>query len=139
MLKHIGEIAGVEFMMVVHDRSRPALLAVRSRSALGRLAEFDVGPVHRPRTAGTAIVSKRQVRRAISGQSWNEKSLPKQTRTSVNLLRSQETAIAFCESPGLVLMKASATSPDVTVIGLLSSKYSGGIFTNARALRTFSK
>src|SRR5512135_1926863 len=123
MFEHIGEIAGVEFVAVVHGRARQFATASYGpnwQAYATTLARWRID--HLPRTAGIATLLRRQARRAISEQSRNEKSLPRQTRTSVSRLPSQETAIAARESPGLALTKASATSKGVTVIGLSSSR-----------------
>src|SRR5689334_9702453 len=101
VLEHIGEIAGVKFVIVIHGLT---------------------GFVHPPRMAGIAILSTRQARREISAQSWKEISLPRHTRTSVNRLPSQDTAIAARDRPGLAFTKAAATSSGVTVIGSFSAR-----------------
>src|SRR5262249_23638034 len=92
-----------------------------------------------PRTGGIVSCSRLQLRLAISAQSWKRRSLERQSRTSVNRLASQPTAIALADSPGLALMKASSTARGVTLSGSLRSVNSAGIFTAARALRTVSK
>ena len=51
----------------------------------------------------------------------------------------QEIEMPSGLSPGLALMKASSTSSGVTVKAADRSRYWGGIFTTARALRMVSK
>ena len=62
-----------------------------------------------------------------------------QMRTSLSRFLPQTTAIADALKPGLTLMKASSISAGATVFASDNSRYSGGIFTAARALRVVSK
>src|SRR5215471_14150958 len=92
-----------------------------------------------PRTAGILALSRRHACRRVSVQSRNDRSFPRQMRTSVSHVRSQKTEIARGDKPGLAFRNASATSRGVTDAELSRLTYSDGIFTAARALRTSSK
>src|SRR5271156_6021590 len=112
MLVHVGEIAGVEGVTIVHQP---------------------------PRNGGISNCSRRQLRRAISSQSRNCRSLDKQIRTSVSRFLSHSIAKPFSGKPGLAFMNASSIAAGATLSGSFRSTYFGGIFTAARALRTVSK
>src|ERR1700692_2817025 len=89
----------------------------------------DGGTAYPPRIGGIVTWSRRQARRSISSQARNCRSLLKQIRTSLSLLRSQVTAIAALLRPGLALMKASSISDGAMVLVSVNSRNSGGIFT----------
>src|SRR5262249_51402734 len=159
MLEHVGEVAGVEGVTIVHraflrPAQQPAKYATQAgelwrcrHRRTGRLPRFTSAagqrqparPGDQPRTRGISTWSRRQARWSTSLQSRNLSSLLRQMRTSLSRLASQPIAIPSWASPGLAAMNASSTSPGVTVLGSLRSRKSFGIFTVARALRMVSK
>ncbi len=92
-----------------------------------------------PRTAGMVTLARLQERRATSAQGLKAKSLLMHRRTSLSRFRLQVTAMAARVKPGLALTKACATASGDTVARDGGSRYSAGIFTLPRALRTLSK
>src|SRR5690242_9293753 len=97
----------------------------RINSAYRACAGASVGRQARrypPRDAGIATRSRLHARATTSGQARKEKSLLRQTRTSVSRVLSQVTATALRARPGLALMKASATAAGDTMAGLDSSR-----------------
>src|ERR1700740_149076 len=77
-----------------------------------------------PRIGGIVSCSRLQLRLAISAQSRKRRSLERQSRTSVNRLASQPTAIALADSPGLVLTRGYAER--LLEIGEFGRDFHGG-------------
>jgi hypothetical protein len=68
VFEYVGKIAGVEFVMIV--QSRPAPREAPWPASLSPVSWRAIIPrFYLPRTAGMAILSSRQLRRAISAQS----------------------------------------------------------------------
>src|SRR5665213_3542532 len=99
------------------------------------MARNDDGGSHPPRSGGIVTWSRLQARRSSSSQARNWRSLLMHIRTSLSRVRLQVTDIAEVLRPGLALTKASSISAGATVLASDNSRYSGGIFTAARALR----
>src|SRR5665213_1571094 len=112
--------------------------ALRRKRRNARHPGHDVSD-YPPRIGGIDTWSRRQLRRSISSQGWNCRSLPMQIRTSLSRVRLQVTPIADVVSPGLALTKAASMSAGATILASESCRYSSGIFTAARALRMVSK
>ena len=145
MLEHVGKIAGMEGVAIVHRallaRAVDAPRLVHCRRARPTHALAGV-PLVSARRASAAAHRRHDEAVAAAGAPIDLGAIAKfadpcvmHSRTSRRRLESQSTAMPALVSPGFILTNASSTSSGVTVSGAFTSRYSVGILIAARALR----